>query len=165
LAGFKVTLEGPDDKELEKYVNVAQKFFQLLAQQFPPLLQYFEASTEHAPTVVRKWRTAKGGHVLFRPVGLKLFVELTAELVREEGQTMQKTMLILRNLPTALSAAPYSGVIWLPNGRMNPRARPLCRRLLLYMLGRETNVDGLRRDYAKQLEVEEHEVRLPKTVL
>lgn len=154
----------PDDSDLEKYVAVAEKFFQLLAGHFPPLQKYFEAATEDAPRVVRQWRTAKGGHVLFRPVGLRIFGELAGALV-EEGETIQTAMRLLSKLPTDLSAAPYARVIWLPNGRMNPGARVLCRRLLLYMLGREKHVGDLRRQYAKQLEIEEHKAKLPKPVV
>ena len=47
---------------------------------------------------------------------------------------------------------------------MNPGARVLCRRLLFYMLGREKNVQELRRAYAKQLEKDETRVKLPSPV-
>jgi DNA sulfur modification protein DndB len=155
----------PDEKDLQKYEDVAKKFFKLLAQDFPPLLQYFKASAEHAPSVIRRWRTAKGGHVLFRPVGLRIFAELTAELVKQEGKSLNEALGILRKLPSDLAAVPYARVIWLPNGLMNPRARALCKRLLLYMVGRGKDIEALRRDYAKQLEKDEGKVHLPEPVV
>jgi DNA sulfur modification protein DndB len=151
----------PDDVELQKYVTLSEEFFELLAEHFPPLRKYFEAGPEDAPGVVRRWRTQSGGHILFRPVGLRLFAELSSRLV-QEGQTLRTAVRLLSILPTELSVAPYTRVIWLPGGRMNPGARVLCRRLLLYMLGNEEHVQELRRDYAKQLGVEQHRAKLPK---
>jgi hypothetical protein len=102
---------------------------------------------------------------LFRPVGLRIFAELTSELVKQEGRSLNEALRILRKLPSDLAAVPYVRVIWLPNGRMNPRARALCKRLLLYMVGRGKDIEALRRDYAKQLEKDEGKVRLPEPVV
>ena len=106
----------PDDDDLKKYVTFAKAFFEALAQHFPPIEQYFDASAENAPAVVSQWRTRKGGHILFRPVGLRLFAELTAELIKEEGFTLQKAIRLFKKLPTDFSAAPY----W----RVDPSERP-----------------------------------------
>ena len=150
----------PSDEELKQYIALAERFFRSLGKSFPPLGQYLAASDASAPAVVKKHRLANGGHVLFRPIGLRIFSEVVVEVVRN-GETLAKALAIVKRLPVELSKTPYRGVIWLPNGRMNPGGRAVCRGLLLHMLGYEKKPTDLRARYAKILGQEPAKVTLP----
>ena len=150
----------PNDKDLKKYISLAEKCFRGLAKAFPPLGDYFAASAASAPAIVRKHRRGNGGHLLFRPIGLRLVAEVVVESVKS-GETLKKALTSVEKLPVELSKEPYKGVIWLPNGKMNPGSRALCRSLLLHMLGHEKKQADLRARYAKMLGQDLASVKLP----
>src|SRR5271154_5908972 len=77
----------PSDDELDAYTTAAKHLFRLLGKRFRALGQYFRASTTSAPSIVAANRTADGGNVLFRPIGLRIFAELTATLIAR-GETL-----------------------------------------------------------------------------
>lgn len=153
----------PSDEDLKKYISLAEEFFRGLARAFPPLGVYFAASTASAPAVVKKHRRGNGGHVLFRPIGLRLLTEVVVEIVKS-GNTLKKALAIVKKLPVELSKTPYKGVIWLPNGRMNPGGRAVCRRLLLHMLGHEKKPADLLARYARMLGRDPATVTLPPLI-
>jgi len=96
-------------------------------------------------------------------VGLRLFAEVAVELASKSEGKLKKAIATMQNLPVELSKVPYRNVIWLPNGNLNPKERPLCRRLLLYMLGREKNPTDLQNKYARLLD--EPTAKLPEPLI
>jgi DNA sulfur modification protein DndB len=153
----------PDDETIDEYVKLAERFWDGLAQQFTELDEYFSASVAKARQVVAKYRFRKGGHILFRPAGMRLFAEVTGEVVKS-GLDLPKALKLVGLLPTALSKPPYRGVLWLPTGNMRAGGRAVCRRLLLHMLKLEKRPDDLKRKYAEVLGVDEAQVSLPDFV-
>jgi len=154
----------PDDAKLQEYVQLAEQFFEGLGDAFPPLKKYFNSDPDVAAKIVSKQRTSSGGHVLFRPVGLRIFAEITASLMRT-GQGLEEAFRLLSRLPVELSQAPYRDVIWLSTGRVEAGARPICRRLLLYMLKFESDPQDLAERYAKLMGVDPARVSLPAQVV
>ena len=154
----------PPDSELTRYAKLGKEFFEGLAEQFSELQRYFEASSQRAPGIVARNRHNKGGHILFRPAGLRLFAEVTGELVRN-GVTPGRAFVLLGKLPYELSSEPYRGVLWLATGKMRAGGRALCRRLLLYMLRQEKHPEMLRKRYAEVLGEDLSKVRLPVPVI
>lgn len=153
----------PSDEDLKKYKALAVQYFTGLGKAFPPLGDYFDADVTSAPAVVKKHRRANGGHVLFRPVGLRLMTEVVVEIVAT-GKTLKQTLSAIKKLPVELSKTPYKGVLWLPNGRMNPAGRAVCRRLLLHMLGHERKPADLLARYAKMLGRDPATLSLPNPI-
>ena len=153
----------PNDKILGEYMRLAKRYFRGLAARFPPLYKYFHVSPDRASRLVSRCRTAAGGHVLFRPVGLRIFVEITGILVHS-GKTLDAALKLMEQLPVNLSEEPYVGVIWQTTGKMTPAGRTLCRRLLLYMLGHEKNATDLQIKYARVLGVATDQAKLPKVI-
>jgi DNA sulfur modification protein DndB len=151
----------PSDEGLRQYRRFGQKFFRLMAKGFPPLRKCFQSTPAEAKLIVEKYRTATGGHVLFRPVGLRIFTEVAAALI-SDGQPLAKAMKTISQLPVRLSKEPYRNVIWLPKGQIEEGGRALCRLLLLNMLGLETDQKDLRDRYAKQLGLPKRKVKLPQ---
>ncbi|MCU1299446.1 MAG: hypothetical protein JWO91_3724 [Acidobacteriaceae bacterium] len=77
-----VAIHTPAD-ELRRYERFAQKYFETMAKYFPPLLKYFDSDFEEAKLIVAKYRSTAGGHILFPPIGLRIFTEIVGELVKE----------------------------------------------------------------------------------
>ena len=113
----------PNDADVKRYISLAEEFFRELALAFPAMGEYFGASTDVARATVKRYRHGSGGHVLFRPIGLRLVAEVVVEIVRS-GKSLRGALASVRRLPVELSDVPYRNVIWLPNGRMNPGVEP-----------------------------------------
>ena len=152
----------PNDDDLEEYRNMAEGFFDELASSFAPFRAYFRANSSVAKTVVQAHRTTTGGHILFRPLGLRLFAELTSARMKK-GKTMAEAIVSLRTLPTELSESPYKGVVW-RNGKIVAGGRALARDLLLYQLGEKNDSASLRARYAKALGSTSGSIALPARI-
>lgn len=124
----------PSDQELKGYLQLAQEYFTLLGKVFPNLQACFVAKKPE--TVIKKHRHARGGNVLFRPIGLLIFTEIVAALMRTTDQELEHSLAELKLLPTQLSEYPYEGILWdSQTETVNVGARALTRELLLYYLG------------------------------
>ena len=150
----------PSDTDLRRYISLAEDFFGTLGKAFPPLGRYFATSDTSALAIIKKYRRENGGHVLFRPIGLRIFSEVLVEVVRG-GKTLAQAFAVIKRLPVELSRPPYREVIWLRQGRMNPAGRAVCRRLLLHILGYEKKPTDLLARYAKILGKDQTQVILP----
>jgi DNA sulfur modification protein DndB len=154
----------PSDDELKRYRRFAQKFFRTMGRHFAPLRRYCRADFPEAKILAVKYRTTKGGHVLFRPVGLRIFTEIAGELATR-GKSTEQAINEMSRLPVRLSQPPYRRVIWMPNGTMNPGGRALCRRLLMHMLGYEKDAKDLQNRYARHLGLPNRRAKLPGLLL
>ncbi len=146
----------------EHYLNACD-YFKRLTNSFLPVQEF--VSTSDYSTVVKKYRHPDGGSVLFRPIGLKILIEIIAELV--EKYPLPKCFRMISKLPTDLTQTPYNGVIWHPTQKkMLMKGKTLVKNLLLYMLNNfGGDVDKLREDYAKALGIETEEVELSQKAL
>jgi len=138
----------PRDSRLKEYFRYTSQYFGLLAKSFRPLREYFEES-DHA-RVVKNYRGRFGGHIMFRPVGLKIISEVIEQVSRK--RSLKSSIQRASRLPQFLSELPYRDVLWDASRRkiMNKGA-VLTRRLLLYQLRIEQDVRKLAKDYAKHL--------------
>ncbi len=153
----------PSDEKLDEYIQFADIFFRGLAEAFPALKEYFTSDKDSK--VIEKYRNKNGGNVLFRPVGLQIFTEVISTLTAQK-LPLKKAIELAAKLPTELNDNPYVGVIWLASSmRMNPKEKVLARRLLLYMLSRESKPKELQAMYAKQLGVDISDCQLPEKLL
>jgi len=125
----------PSDVELDGYFKLASKYFTLLDEISPELKQCF--TSDEPKNEIEKHRHDKGGHILFRPIGLLLYTEIAATLMRTDSLSLEESVAELSVLPTELSAPPYVGILWdSATATMNIKNRALTRELLLYFLGR-----------------------------
>jgi DNA sulfur modification protein DndB len=152
----------PSDPEIEVYISTAQAFFANLAKQFPEFGGYFKSSTQRGRQIVQENRTATGGHILFRPVGLRIFAEVTSALL-SRGLDMNGAGARLSLLPTDIDAAPYQGILW-QNGRVLASGRVLARDILLYMLGIGNDAGSLKERLARAKGIQSSSVKLPARV-
>jgi len=152
----------PSDETISEYNDFSGKYFEDLAGLFDELGTYF--SSEDKSAVLREMRTEDGGHVLFRPIGLKIFSRVLMELRR--SLSYEEGMRELAKLPVNLNEAPYADTIWNTHRRtLDTRREAICRDVLLYMLGRGKKRSELKARYARALEVPEEDIELPEMVI
>jgi len=144
----------PSDDELREYFQFAGQYFTNLENVFSELRRCFAADTPR--NEIEKHRQATGGHVLFRPVGLLIFTEIVASLMRITNLTLEESVAELGDLPTELSKPPYKGILWDGATKtMTIKNRALIRDLLLYYLGYikdQNRIKRLKDRYALLLE-------------
>lgn len=147
----------PDDATLDECEEIVVEYFKRLAAGFPPVREFF--SHERYERVVERHRGGEGGHILFRPVGLKMFAQLVAELVKqiEFDAAMEKVSA----LPVELSEKPYVGLLWDP-GRavMTLGGKTIVRDLLRLSLGLPVNELSLKKKLAAWLDKATRDVNL-----
>ena len=121
------------DENLEFYFEQANLLFEELGRGFPELGEFFMSAEPES--VVRKYRSSKGGSILFRPIGLHIFVTLVALLTVE--MDLKTAVAAVAKLPRSLAHPPYLKLMWDPASHTILRFNPVTlRELLLYMLGR-----------------------------
>ena len=151
----------PSDKKVLEYTKFSEEYFESLALTFPALKEYFESNSQ--PDVLRRMRSPTNSHILFRPIGLKIFAEVIAKL--RETLSFKDSIRLVKKLPTRMQSAPYEHVVWVPHRQtIEIRQAPLCRDLLLYMVGHCRDKTQLRERYAKAQDRDVSEVRLPNVV-
>jgi DNA sulfur modification protein DndB len=163
------TLKGdkPDtfisEKQLDNYYSYAVSFFDELANSFPVIAELYSTNESDLDTFVSKYRHNNGGHVLFRPVGLKAVTEAICAIA--QIKTLKETLQLIANCPVELSASPYRDVLFrVADGKVLHKGVSLTSRLLQYMLGQPLNNkqhDKLIEDYCKALGISEDECQLP----
>jgi DNA sulfur modification protein DndB len=154
------------DSELNAHHDFAAEYFAQLANHFAPVRAALSGSNSSEPVPVH--RNSTGGHVLYRPLGQKIFTQVAAELCKESP--MPDAIGKLALLPTDLKEPPYASVIWNTHkGTMvnTGPAASLCRDLLLHMVGLKPrrSTAALRKDYGAYTGVDPEVVQLPNVVL
>ncbi|HEV2680597.1 MAG TPA: DNA sulfur modification protein DndB, partial [Rhodanobacter sp.] len=100
----------PPDAYLDDRYNEAKDVFTSLASAFPALKRYFASASFES--VISTERNDNGGHLLFRPVGLYIVIQLAIRIANDRDIKLSAAIGLLRGIPTKLSAAPYLDVIW-----------------------------------------------------
>ena len=124
----------PDDDDLAYYRQEALKFFESVGKTFPAVGEFLAAKDSAA--IVAKYRTAQGGHALFRTIGFDVFTRTAVALAKRDGISVPAAVAELAKLPMRLDRAPYRGVIWDPVRKViKPTNKPLMTRVLAHMFG------------------------------
>jgi len=154
------------DETISLYYTFAHRYFELLAEGFDEVASVLTGDSPGE--VVPLHRHAEGGHVLYRPLGQRVFTELAAVLGRE--LSMEESVDRLKLLPTDLAAPPYRNLIWDPARAVmlnGSAGASLLRDLLLLMLGEKPrrSIEELQKRYAGFLGVQPGDVDLPEPVV
>ena len=142
--------EDPDvvlgESDCADYYDFAANFFNLLANAYPELKMYMEASDDNLDTLVKGLRRKDGGHLLFRPVGLKTIVEAIAAL--STTNSLSDSIKLVAKCPIELSSPPFANVLWLVSAnKINHKGVSLATRLIQYMLDVSVDTEKLLEDY------------------
>ena len=160
----------PPENEVDVLYAKAVQFWDDLSRQFPPLTELRESSAEEK--VAGKYRGSRGGHLLFRPVGLLLVTRVAVDLRSIMGLSDSAALECVGRTPTELSEYPWTGLLWDDaNERMitAKENQNIARRLLFNALDGDlskapykTTADALRKQYAGALNRAPDEVDLPR---
>lgn len=154
----------PKDADLTKYHDRIVAFLEKFVAGIPELKDYFSKTGDAAKAVVKDQRFAKK-NVLFRSVGLDVFLRLLPELIEEEGGD-KKAIAALAALPRSFTDKPYRDVMYSvgDNRIINGKIR-LTSRLLRHILGYDDqDPEQLRVAYAEAMSEEPSSVRLPRRI-
>lgn len=154
----------PKDAELERYFGEVVGFLEFFIKRMPELKAYFTEEGVKAKAVIQEERFTKR-NVMFRAVGLDIFMRLTAFLT-ERGNGRQAVVDALVVLPRRFTESPYREVLYsVSEGRILPGRTRLTFRLLRHMLGYDDRDPAqLRKAYAEALGTDEAKTRLPARV-
>jgi DNA sulfur modification protein DndB len=149
----------PPDEDLEIYRGAAQGYFDRLSRTFLKLEKYFTA--EDFASLAARYRTANGGSVLFRPVGLLAVTEAIAVICKAKC-TIDEALNLMKSAPLELSAPPFHNVLWSKSGGMTTK-RALARDLLLYIVKpdalKKSRIEVIGRQYAVALGMDPNQWR------
>ena len=124
----------PDDVKLEAYYKKVVDFLEKFIVAFPELKRYFSKTGDAAKAIVKDERFTKK-NVLFRSVGLDIFVRLAPALAEKEGSDKAATA-ILATMPRLFTEKPYRDVLYrISEEKILPGRMRLTIRLLKHMLG------------------------------
>jgi DNA sulfur modification protein DndB len=98
----------PDDVALERIYDDVSKFFELFIGQFPELREYFEANGAEAKLVIKR-EQFDVKNILFRAVGLEIFLQLIVFL-NKEGLEIKSAVAKLGSLPRHFTEEPFCNV-------------------------------------------------------
>lgn len=104
-------LEGgpPNRQRIDEIHEVAVSFWDALKVNVPSIRQVCASSPR--AHLAGKYRTLRGGHVLFRPAGLHAFARAARVLV-DRGQRIDMVVAKLASVPLQLTDKPWDGVLW-----------------------------------------------------
>ena len=126
----------PDEEKLDNLYIEAVSVWELLRKYDLALNEVL--GTDPAQQLAGKHRTPKGGHILFRPVGLQAFSGALGVL-KQRGVDTEHAIKSLCRLPTEISEQPWEHILWDPfAARMSTvNRRPVAEALYLHMVGHE----------------------------
>lgn len=143
----------PSKQWVDMYCEIAATYFDALAEIFNEVMDCFK-SNPHSK-IIRRYRHSNGGHILFRPVGLRLYCDLVAEYIelqhpmkinhykeydpkikKQVIRNLKKAILYFYDIPVKLEKPPYLHLFWIPETKsMLSTRRGLVRDILLHRYG------------------------------
>lgn len=142
----------PGKRRTQEIYDLTCDFWNLLRQFVPEIKTVTDA--QHSNPPAHMFRTKQGGHVLFRPVGMKAFA-VAARILVDRGRTYQSAVELLRRTTLTLNSTPWQGVLWNTVAqKVINRNGKLAYNLFLYMAGEalEPNNYNLLAEYRKALD-------------
>lgn len=154
----------PKDSEMEAYYIGVKSFFETFINAIPELKRYFSAEGETAKAIIKRERHELG-NILFRSVGLEVFLRVANHIQEEEGG-WKAAIKALTLLPRRHSEVPYLHVLYDASAKRIVIGRTrLTIALLLHMLGYEQmDKETLRARYATALEKDLEITKLPRRI-
>jgi DNA sulfur modification protein DndB len=154
----------PNDADLDHYYAGTAAFFEALINAMPELKAYFAVTGAKAHAVLKQERH-ENLNVLYRSVGLEIFVRLLNYIQQDEGG-WKKAIAAAALLPRSFTDVPFRDVLYDTSAERLVLGRTrLTTSLLLHMLDYE-QIDKvlLRERYATILGKDASDTRLPRRI-
>jgi len=137
----------PSEEEIKSFYNATIDLFSLLIDAFEPLRELKNSAPEER--IASKYRHNNGGHLLFRPIGLKMMISVIMDL-QKEGYSVEKSINRLKAVEMDIAKNPWNGVIWNPiSKRMlaTGENQKVAKQILYYSVGGD--LAKIKSDYQK----------------
>jgi DNA sulfur modification protein DndB len=150
------------EARIDYYEKQICKFFTQLAEIDPLLREFLDNPTDL--TVLDRARSSEEPHILFRPIGLRIFAAASGQL--RKGFSLRETFLRISKAPILMTAPSYEGYVWdSSRWNMTPKGESVARNLLAYQLGANIDAGNLRKQIAQWKDVAPSTVKLPRRIV
>ena len=138
-------LRRPDASDVNDAIEECEELWEEFRRRVKPLRDV--GSSRARAALYRK----RGGHLLFRPVGLEMAVDAVSRAVTVDELGLDDAVSRLAEVPMALNRVPWRGLLWSEGGMETGKGRKaLTRDLLSYMMGCRFWRGATRQDTAKR---------------
>ena len=136
----QLTIGPPHEDRIQGIYKLTRQFWDLLRKSVPEIKEVTDSHPEKG--LAAKYRKRDGGHLLFRPVGMKAFAQATRTLV-DRGMILDDAVKLLSRTTLDLRTPPWPGVFWnkVANKMINRNGK-LSYNLFLYMVGQPLDPGG-----------------------
>jgi DNA sulfur modification protein DndB len=159
----------PTDAKIKQYYNRAIELWDAVQGSFPPV--HLLAESDKDAQLASQYRGPHGGHLLFRPVGLLLVIDVLHHFLRE-GKKLAPTVKRLAKAPMELGDEPWNELLWNPvaHRMITPREnRDVAFRILYHGTGGDlrklgTSPSEVRKEWAGILNRDPSDVSLRRWI-
>ena len=116
----------PSDEIIDSFECYLNSFWRNLINDEKALFDYMNISADAS-----SYRNEGGGNLLFRPAGLKAYVESIVDIHMKSGKDYKDIILKMSSLNLDLNVSPWQGVLW-NNGKMIMNNKELVKNLFIY---------------------------------
>lgn len=93
---------------IKDFYQYVLKFWKLLSEKIEDISLYLKDEKSSA----EKYRNSEGGNLLFRPAGLKAYVDAVSEIHRKRNSSFERILSKLSSLNLDLNVSPWKKVLW-----------------------------------------------------
>ncbi len=104
----------PSETKVNQYYRKAVELWDTVQKYFPAVRTI--AKSEKGAETAAKFRGPHGGHLLFRPIGLLLVIDVLQAFI-EQGKRLAPTAARLAKAPMELGDQPWNELLWNPVSR------------------------------------------------
>ena len=143
----------PNDDEISEFYAKSACFWNTMIEYFPPLGEV--QVSQPGEDIAGRYRHRKGGHLLFRPVGLLIIAHVVRQ-AKDSGLSEREAIKRVSEISMELTDDPWVGLLWdNTNHRMisETTRQKVAKYLLFYMIGgnlseMKTSHEDLQQEYA-----------------
>jgi len=126
----------PTQEQIDTAYSFIFYLWDKVSESFQPIREYLKKDD------AQEFRNENGGCILFRPIGLQMFMETIAEWIEksddEPKEIVERILSLLSRIELDISKPPWQGLLWESAAKRMITAsenREVGRNLLLYMTG------------------------------
>lgn len=140
----------PQDNVINSYKEKCDLLLTTMIRYFPEVEDLFESEADQY--IPGKYRGAQGGHLLYRPIGLLIFIKALKEFL-DKDWTIEKAVESISKVNMQLSGLPWAGLLWSNESKQMitaPHNQSIAKMLLIFLAGDKKwirKVNNLARDY------------------
>lgn len=151
----------PKQEEIDRFEKYLIDFWTLFVNSFEGMKEYVASKEKDSAAKFRN--RDEGGLLYFRPIALPQLVSAVLETIFRTNVSLEDTMTAYSKLEMHISQEPWLKVLWDADSHtMIMKNKTMLRPLLMFMYDKNTlskkEIDSLKNQYAKILDVEQTEI-------